>query len=63
MRIANDSSVNEYYEDSIDSKYFKKDFRTEKFNQMESDLRELLAKLIEKRKNAKRTHDLEVLGH
>lgn len=61
MRITNDSSVNEYYDDSIDSKYLKKDFRTEKFNQMENDLRDLLARLIDKRKNSKRTHDLEVL--
>jgi hypothetical protein len=50
---------NEYYDDTSDFKSNKFDY-TEKVKLMEIDLKDLLFRLLEKRRSAKRLHDVDV---
>ena len=50
--------VNEYYDQESESKVNKNE--AEKINLMAINLKELLAKLLEKRKNSKRNINVEV---
>lgn len=53
------SAANEYYDDNITDTSAM--YRNDKFLAMETDLKELLSRLLEKRRQSKRIQDIDVL--